>query len=133
MPADNLQDSAKSGEAKAAAHTPGPWSFAPAVPGAKHCFYIAGNNDAHNRQVDIGTVEGGYYSCEANARLIAAAPDLLEALKGLLDVLDKLSESKALHALADAGRLAGPDFDYEDAMRAVRAAQAALSRAGSAQ
>lgn len=65
------------------AATPGPWSSAPAVPGAKRCFYIAGNNDAHNRQVDIGTVEGGYYSCEANAALIVwlvnNAPAMLRA------------------------------------------------------
>lgn len=66
-------------------HTPGPWSYAPAVPGAQRCFYIAGNQDANNREVDIGTVQGGYYSCEANARLIAAAPDLLEELREARD------------------------------------------------
>lgn len=74
-----------------AKHTPGPWSYAPAVPGAQRCFYIAGNQDANNREVDIGTVEGGYYSCEANARLIAAAPDLLEALIDTLDFLERHS------------------------------------------
>lgn len=68
-----------------AKHTPGPWSYAPAVPGANRSFYIAGNNAEHNRQVDIGTVQGGFNSCEANARLIAAAPDLLEALQGLVN------------------------------------------------
>ncbi len=74
-----------------AKHTPGPWSFGPAVPGAKRCFYISGNHDANNREVDIGTVQGGYYSCEANARLIAAAPDLLAALKDTLDFLERHS------------------------------------------
>lgn len=72
--------------------TPGPWSFAPAVPGAKRSFYISGNHAAHNREVDIATVEGGYYSCEANAALIAAAPDLYEALRALVDDLSANDE-----------------------------------------
>lgn len=54
-------------------HTPGPWKVA-AIPGA----VIA---------VDNTTIAKVFYGersvCDANARLIAAAPELLEALKGL--------------------------------------------------
>ena len=77
-------------------HTPGPWDYDPTGDDKRIC-------------VGIGLVDGpnGYdvaevYSddCDpdealANARLIAAAPDLLEALEGLL-VFAEDAETKAL-------------------------------------
>lgn len=60
-------------------HTPGPWYVVPCLTGA-----ISINKD---KQIPLATVGGaswhlGAEMCEANARLIAAAPELLAALKG---------------------------------------------------
>lgn len=63
-------------------HTPGPWYVVPTLTGA-----LSINKD---KKVPIATVGGaswhlGAEMCEANARLIAAAPDLLAALKECLE------------------------------------------------
>ena len=56
-------------------HTPGPW----------HVNELG--NVADKTRIVIGVIATTFesYSGEANARLIAAAPDLLEALKEMLD------------------------------------------------
>ena len=67
-------------------HTPGPW------------FYETGNTEALIVERDGTTVAElqttyqttAHRSLEANARLIAAAPDLLAALKGILREHDAL-------------------------------------------
>lgn len=86
--------------------TPLPWSFAPAVPGAKRYFCIAGNNAAHNRQVDIGTLQGGYFSCEANAailnNLVNNLPTLTAALREAARMREAL-EKIANHATGGVG------------------------------
>ncbi len=69
-------------------HTPGPWEYY----GQDGVFYIEENGIPENT-LTIATVE---YGNEANARLIAAAPELLEMLR--LIKLDGY-ESKALDAL----------------------------------
>jgi hypothetical protein len=66
------------------------WSCKPAVPGAKQMFYLSGNHDANNREVDIGTIQGGYYSCEHNAAAIVAAMNSLEGLLRCADALQLL-------------------------------------------
>lgn len=60
-------------------HTPGPWTVRPEI-GRAHQRYI-GNRapDALLVAEVIDTLDDG--QCDANARLIAAAPDLLEALE----------------------------------------------------
>lgn len=67
--------------------TPGRWGATPAVPGAQRHFYLVGNRDANNCEVDIGSIQGGYYSCAANAALIVAlvnnAPTIIAALREL--------------------------------------------------
>lgn len=56
-------------------HTPGPWVIDP-------CWDILGNTDDGNGMVcQITTDAVPRAEAEANARLIAAAPDMLEALK----------------------------------------------------
>jgi hypothetical protein len=72
-----------------AKHTPGPWRI------VRTSDYTSDPEDT-----DIQSIEGangdsvyftdsGYYRPrEADARLIAAAPDLLEALRGVLDHFD---------------------------------------------
>jgi hypothetical protein len=64
------------------------WSCKPAVPGAKQMFYLSGNHDANNREVDIGTIQGGYYSCEHNAAAIVAAMNSLEPLLACAEALE---------------------------------------------
>jgi hypothetical protein len=61
-------------------HTPGPWQH-----GANYgaCVYVFDENRSYNiATLGPTPVMGG--SCEANARLIAAAPELLEALKEMM-------------------------------------------------
>lgn len=67
---------------KAMKHTPGPWVVDPAVRQGFTVYapkegFIVGTQDEEGR---YGAIES-----EANARLIAAAPDLLDALLMVLD------------------------------------------------
>lgn len=57
--------------------TPGPWSFVPSIPEeGVECFWI------ENGVQQITSINGPQNDGqEANARLIAAAPDLFEALR----------------------------------------------------
>lgn len=86
-------------------HTPGPWfidSFAQigdekSIIGRVYCGDIFPNDDLPE--------------CTANARLIAAAPELLEALEGLSDILnnhygDDDDETPAIDKAFDAIRKA---------------------------
>lgn len=56
-------------------HTPGPWHVGP--------HYKSDVESQHGRICDCGITRGP--NGEANARLIAAAPDLLEALKEMVE------------------------------------------------
>lgn len=76
-----------------AKHTPGPWAFSQSAEYGDTRFYVAQADGAPYtpNYSDVATliaetVNDEYKSIqEANARLIAAAPDLLEALKELLE------------------------------------------------
>jgi len=80
-----------------AGHTPGPW----AVRSIDHSlrgkiFFVTGVNERNTRIViaDCGIdreTADNRAECEANARLIAAAPELLEALKGTVAMLELLN------------------------------------------
>ena len=94
-------------------HTPGPWSRAP---------YI----NSHAQSLTVVDVEGSEVATvrgwdgdgdhrEADAHLIAAAPDLLEALR---DVTDALAEH-----LSDLGR------DHPEQAPRVQRARAAIAKA----
>lgn len=61
-------------------HTPGPWVVKP-VENEQGGFDIDSEYGYHIAE----TIGGLDYEEEANARLIAAAPDLLEALRELLE------------------------------------------------
>lgn len=84
-------------------HTPGPWIVEP-VPYDSSRFYIRGSNTkgqilgfgkgavAHIPQSTVNPME-------ANANLIAAAPDLLAALEGLMSCyIDLLDEDQVAAA-----------------------------------
>ncbi len=63
---------------KKTTHTPGPWKLWQDAPGGfeyRHGIIV----DAHGRQVGTGNKP-------EDARLIAAAPDLLAALKGIANI-----------------------------------------------
>ncbi len=68
------------------AHTPGPWVW---LEPQKVL------NSAHGKVIDHACYEGMWFAAydeeinAANARLIAAAPELLEALQGVLRVADR--------------------------------------------
>jgi hypothetical protein len=65
-----------------AAHTPGPWGYARSA--TPEWFYLAtvyADDDGFKRVAMA-------FESEADARLIAAAPELLEALRALVDCPD---------------------------------------------
>jgi hypothetical protein len=66
-------------------HTPGPWSYS-VYDGSNHCkIYLHGLGRAdHIKGSD--SLQG--YCGEANARLIAAAPQLLEKLEKLMGIVE---------------------------------------------
>ena len=67
--------------AKRSKHTPGPWMV------ADDCVRVITMPTADDYQIahcDAGAFSPDYEECAANATLIAAAPDLLAALEGLL-------------------------------------------------
>jgi hypothetical protein len=70
-------------------HTPGPWSFEPASKIGEHWAAGAAHGVTANDNKDrwrgyVTNVLANSPNAEANARLIAAAPELLEALQALL-------------------------------------------------
>ena len=73
-------------------HTPAPWEMGPII-ASEDIFILADNRKAAiARASNLETYANTFEKlrplaaeCEANARLIAAAPDLLEALKAILD------------------------------------------------
>lgn len=107
------------------AHTPGPWVYRPhdhddwgivrvTADESRYGFVIcqARNPDVIGDSLDAYRKSGGD-PYEANARLIAAAPALLDALRGLLDeiakspcadsILDSAAAGHAFAALSQAG------------------------------
>lgn len=92
---------------KKAAHTPGPWKV------GESYYVLAGPEDGHlaacfNYVKGLGTVPQ-----YANARLIAAAPELLEALK---DVLKACGEQGLNVIETEEG---GPDAEWAVRAEAV--------------
>lgn len=72
-------------------HTPGPWMAGGAV---TQTYFELGDGSyylIHNQDIDIAFVRKEIFGkpADANARLIAAAPQLLEALKAVVRVADR--------------------------------------------
>jgi hypothetical protein len=99
------------------AYTPGPWVMKQNGPmvwveSSRHTvcsFYRQGAGFAPSVSMDS----------EANARLIAAAPDLLEALKAVVAIADRKTDEfdRARAAIAKAtapGALATPPLNYNE-------------------
>ncbi len=73
-------------------HTPGPWQVEDSGTGLPLILSVDSDADEYGRTrfsaVKIAEIND-VSEFEANARLIAAAPDLLAALKNVMDLLDK--------------------------------------------
>lgn len=93
-------------------HTPGPWrTGTPYATGGNQCrrVPIVGGDNGPDEEV-IAVVGGGLASpCDANARLISAAPELLEALEDLA-------------SLAEAAMREVGEYDIEAELADARAA-----------
>jgi hypothetical protein len=104
------------------AHTKGPWT-------AGHFSSVVGlpvmaQPDPTSNSVVICGVRGDRETAEANARLIAAAPDLLEALRSLVADLGGCWD-----AFEPALREAISNTNYNIVQMRLAAARAALARA----
>ena len=70
-------------------HTPGPWEVGACLSNSTHRFYV---DVAHTSKMpEHGMIADNLL--EANARLIAAAPDLLEAAKNLRALLSQRNKA----------------------------------------
>ena len=67
-------------------HTPGPW-YVDDAPDVKHPSVVLADDGA-TIVAEATTVVAEQHDAEANARLIAAAPDLLAEVKRLRDLVD---------------------------------------------
>ena len=94
------------------AHTPGPWDVEPK--GSRH--FVDGADGLTVAYLDRAGVRERS-EIEANARLIASAPELLKALAGCADALREAGKD-----FAQANRLAVRPNLYELHERAARAA-----------
>ena len=77
-------------------HTPGPWvAIGPSSPSGHILEFIIDNPERHAQiakvQVSVSSISDWYapaQDLEANARLIAAAPDMLEALQAVVSAYE---------------------------------------------
>ena len=95
-------------------HTPGPWAVTP------DSFVMAGSRPS----IGVARVITHAKEFVANARLIAAAPELLEALKALVDSQSVLHETTGVGVYAE-------DCPGDDTCRCAIVAQvnAAIAKA----
>jgi hypothetical protein len=70
-----------------AGYTPGPWSVAADRTESRHARFVGSNG--LNGGIWIAETKGPH--CAGNARLIAAAPELLEALRNMADNVHRLA------------------------------------------
>jgi hypothetical protein len=90
-------------------HTPGPWHVEDTNGAKLHCVVVSNHKGANGSWVIIGQIGGP--DKKANARLIAATPELLEALSDLVTLIDNVAPAyskigavvSARAALAKAG------------------------------
>jgi hypothetical protein len=75
-----------------AKHTPGPWRIFTTMDGTK-LIGIGDSNGEGIIDAGFGVWREGDPEAIANARLIAAAPDLVDALEELLDACNELNDA----------------------------------------
>jgi hypothetical protein len=74
-------------------HTQGEWKV---DEGNSHLFIVSGENEIANIPKDIDTP----IETLANAKLIAAAPDLLDAAQSVLDTLDAMVQDSMIEGMS---------------------------------
>ncbi len=101
-------------------HTPGPWAVSKGYDGS---LSVSATKSFRINNISAGTpvicdvyphLDADGFSGEANARLIAAAPDLLEALLGML-AIDQENHQRG--------------HDDDDVCKEVQTARAAIAKA----
>lgn len=109
-----------------AKHTPGPWVFRRRRDGVREVAGPDYNLARVHGPLTVGDETGvGYSGADANARLIAAAPELLEAAQTLLGCI--MDEHGTIPSYSPLGRLLNHDDD-----RVSDAAADAVREGGSA-
>ena len=71
-------------------HTPGPWKYGIELSSRSGEWLISFDAGNRGRGIDIAETKAGSGQEEANARLIAAAPELLESLEHSQRLLERL-------------------------------------------
>ena len=98
-------------------HTKGPWKIGTPPPNGEQTI-----GDARGMMVAVATTGIGMgEETKANARLIAAAPELLDALKGIMNIVSE--------TLGVAGYYPDEDYADWDEFPELQAAEAAIAKA----
>lgn len=101
-----------------AATTPGPWNLLPIESG-----WIVNEENGPGYVCTLPNISHRAAECASNARLIAAAPELLEALQYLMATRNSFTTA----VIEDAIRYG--DIESKDRIAAISKARAALSKA----
>ena len=78
LDATDMKEKPKMSQPRTAQHTPGPWKLVYEAGKNNQPAIVKGNKGIASV---LGYFDGARWDCEANARLIAAAPALLKAVK----------------------------------------------------
>jgi hypothetical protein len=80
-------------------HTPGPWAVeCDTQDSTLQRVYRVANGRLHELVAEVGHFQQDIDEQNANARLIAAAPDLLDALKNTLRMLEAAHRQLGMHS-----------------------------------
>lgn len=113
-------------------HTPGPWSY---WSGYNHVDKFDSEVTAEGGDIVIARYNSLIEEGEANAKLIAAAPDLLDALDKMLDNEEQRDFEKWLRSKAPSGDCSDvqsqwlESSDYEDFLESWKLQIAAIAKA----
>lgn len=87
-------------------HTPGPWKYGIELSSRSGEWLISFDAGYRGRGISIAETKAGSGQEEANARLISAAPELLEALDNTQQLLERLGLESSDEYQANASAIA---------------------------
>ena len=102
-----------------AAHTPGPWKFGKELTARSGEWLVSFDAGSKGRGIAIAETRAGSGNEEANARLIAAAPDLLAACKSMIEWDDREKD----HAVDFSARMSLCEAAFNAARAAIAKAK----------